>query len=501
MERSKKYFIMSSFLYFHYLSHILDKAKSEIYITDWWFSPEIFLRRPNTCDQWRLHDILVEKAQAGVQVYIHIFGGLGADQLNLGCYGLRDRYNNINNIQFMIHGAGIEDKFMWSHHEKLVVVDQVVAFVGGIDLCAGRFDDESYHLFDEETRILKDRRRKGKGRLLKRHSTASAAMTGESQGDNFEMWHKEKGYMWPGKDYLNSFKTEFQNPHDFMTDSLERKYDNRLPWQDIHSVVYGRAAFDVARHFIQRWNFTKKQSRSETAEKKKPYDEYESLKFILPIPESIFTQRMSELDNSWYCPPPECDRPYANNEPYVGTVQALRSLGEWSGGIAQTENSIYDQYIRLIQTSKRFVYIENQFFVTSSNHGGQKGEQRIKNAIGHALAQRIAIAHSKKEEFKVYVVIPLMPEGPGNPLKMNDPNEMLSHKVIMWSQYTSIARDDELTKTTFKFESTSIFTKLKEMNPEINPDDYFHFGALRKWALKTPGKPVTEVIYSAFIYL
>lgn len=31
--------------------------------------------------------------------------------------------------------------FLWAHHEKLVVVDQSIAFVGGIDLCYGRWDD------------------------------------------------------------------------------------------------------------------------------------------------------------------------------------------------------------------------------------------------------------------------------------------------------------------------------------------------------------------------
>jgi len=32
--------------------------------------------------------------------------------------------------------------FLWSHHEKLVIIDQKVAFVGGIDLCFGRWDDD-----------------------------------------------------------------------------------------------------------------------------------------------------------------------------------------------------------------------------------------------------------------------------------------------------------------------------------------------------------------------
>jgi hypothetical protein len=30
-----------------------------------------------------------------------------------------------------------------------------------------------------------------------------------------------------------------------------------MPWHDIGGVVYGKAARDVARHFIGRWNMTK----------------------------------------------------------------------------------------------------------------------------------------------------------------------------------------------------------------------------------------------------
>lgn len=37
-----------------------------------------------------------------------------------------------------IPGKGI---LMWAHHEKLVAIDQQIAFVGGIDLCYGRWDD------------------------------------------------------------------------------------------------------------------------------------------------------------------------------------------------------------------------------------------------------------------------------------------------------------------------------------------------------------------------
>lgn len=42
----------------------------------------------------------------------------------------------------------IGETLLWAHHEKIVIIDQVVAFVGGIDLCYGRWDDQQHKLTD-----------------------------------------------------------------------------------------------------------------------------------------------------------------------------------------------------------------------------------------------------------------------------------------------------------------------------------------------------------------
>lgn len=34
-----------------------------------------------------------------------------------------------------------EQPCMWAHHEKIVIVDQNIAYAGGIDLSYGRWDD------------------------------------------------------------------------------------------------------------------------------------------------------------------------------------------------------------------------------------------------------------------------------------------------------------------------------------------------------------------------
>ena len=48
----------------------------------------------------------------------------------------------------MRHPAYLLIPFLWSHHEKMVVIDQKTAFMGGLDICYGRMDD-SRHLLND----------------------------------------------------------------------------------------------------------------------------------------------------------------------------------------------------------------------------------------------------------------------------------------------------------------------------------------------------------------
>ena len=41
-----------------------------------------------------------------------------------------------------------DDVEFWSHHEKVVVVDNHYACIGGLDLCFGRWDTHSHPLAD-----------------------------------------------------------------------------------------------------------------------------------------------------------------------------------------------------------------------------------------------------------------------------------------------------------------------------------------------------------------
>jgi hypothetical protein len=53
--------------------------------------------------------------------------------------------------QVLRHPHGGTAPHPWSHHEKLVIVDQHVAFVGGLDLAFGRYDDTRHEV---RTRLM-----------------------------------------------------------------------------------------------------------------------------------------------------------------------------------------------------------------------------------------------------------------------------------------------------------------------------------------------------------
>lgn len=52
-------------------------------------------------------------------------------------------------VQFILDPTKLIDSVsLWTHHEKLVIIDQTLAFVSGIDLCYGRWDNQKHRLMD-----------------------------------------------------------------------------------------------------------------------------------------------------------------------------------------------------------------------------------------------------------------------------------------------------------------------------------------------------------------
>uniref|UniRef100_A0A8B9ZPL0 phospholipase D n=1 Tax=Anas zonorhyncha TaxID=75864 RepID=A0A8B9ZPL0_9AVES len=319
--------------YFEDVANAMEAAKEEIFITDWWLSPEIFMKRPVVeGNHWRLDCILKRKAQQGVKIFVMLYKEV---ELALGInseYSKRTLMHLHPNIKVMRHPDHVSSSvYLWAHHEKLVIVDQSVAFVGGIDLAYGRWDDDEHRLTDVGTCPIHP--------IGACRGSDSPAPPGLSLHSCFPFWH--------GKDYCNFvFKDWVQLDKPF-ADFIDRYTTPRMPWHDISSVVHGKAARDVARHFIQRWNFTKIM---------KP--KYRSLSYPFLLPKT--QQTANELK-------------YQVPEAFHATVQFC------------------------------LLFLQNQFFISCAD------DKVVWNKVGDAIAQRILKAHRENKRFRVYVVIPLLP--------------------------------------------------------------------------------------------
>uniref|UniRef100_A0A8C0RTM4 Phospholipase n=2 Tax=Canis lupus TaxID=9612 RepID=A0A8C0RTM4_CANLF len=497
--------------YFEDVANAMEEAEEEIFITDWWLSPEIFLKRPVVeGNRWRLDCILKRKAQQGVRIFVMLYKEV---ELALGInseYSKRTLMRLHPNIKVMRHPDHVSSSvYLWAHHEKIVVIDQSVAFVGGIDLAYGRWDDNEHRLTDvgsvkrvtggpsslgsftaETTESMEslslknekessknvptsksvddmDSKLKGIGksrkfskfslyRQLHRHhlhnvdsisSIGSASNTSSLRSLQTGMGelHGETRF-WHGKDYCNFvFKDWVQLDKPF-ADFIDRYSTPRMPWHDIASAVHGKAARDVARHFIQRWNFTKIMK-----------SKYRSLSYPFLLPKSQTTAH--ELK-------------YQVPGSVHANVQLLRSAADWSAGIKYHEESIHTAYINVIENSKHYIYIENQFFISCAD------DKVVFNKIGDAIAQRILKAHREGQRYRVYVVIPLLPGFEGD-ISTGGGNAL---QAIMHFNYRTMCRGEN-----------SILGQLKAKlgNQWIN---YISFCGLRTHA-ELEGNLVTELIY------
>eukprot|EP01127_Copromyxa_protea_P015670 TRINITY_DN454_c0_g1_i1.p1 TRINITY_DN454_c0_g1~~TRINITY_DN454_c0_g1_i1.p1 ORF type:complete len:1217 (+),score=237.62 TRINITY_DN454_c0_g1_i1:47-3697(+) len=545
--------------YYPVLADSLVQAQEEILIADWWLTPEIYLKRNPIQDEWRLDNILLSKAKQGVQIKILVYCEMPAT-VELASERVKDYFSGLHkNFQvmrmpFRFAGANINKDYMiYSHHQKFVVIDRQLAFVGGIDLCVGRYNSHGSPLTDPDSTTF------------------------------------------VGKDYYNpriSPPSNFEKPFE---DQFDRAKHPRMPWQDVQICVDGEAAKDVALNFIQRWNVN--QIRRQTFDgymvpefrtSDKPLnwqgdfvvyvDEAVNVKaadwnglsdpyvivtckqngkivperrgyektvvhkatlqpkwfssFVFPnliaqgpmtitldvydsdfntvgalsrlvglldkvkstttnkvvddflgrveftvdsrlfhgkdqpvrFQENLKTEDLKKTTKGQLCfgvgfahmrVPRKIVVP--NTVPNI-EVQVLRSIAHWSSGAAGYECSLYSEYLRLIQEAKHYIYIESQFFI-SSTATSENSSSPVTNEIGMYLIERITKAINENEKFRVIVVIPLHPEG--NCL------DSTTQAVLYWQQRTLTGNGDK-----------SFFGILRQRHPNVDLNQYVCFYSL-----------------------
>ncbi|KAL9008246.1 MAG: hypothetical protein Q9173_006614 [Seirophora scorigena] len=420
--------------YFYAVSVALEKAKETIYIEDWWLSPELFLRRPPFYNQeWRLDQVLKRRAEAGVKIYIIVYKEVAAavscnsahtkHALHALCPEGSPGYGNITVLRHPDHNvfenAG-DMTFYWAHHEKFIVIDYEMAFIGGLDLCFGRWDNRQHPLADVHP----------------------AGVQNE---------------IFPGQDFNNNRIMDFKTVEDWKSNELSKADYGRMPWHDTAMCVIGDCVYDIAEHFVLRWNFVKrdKYKRSEKVDwltMTGREGENEDLVAVQrpkhPVGEYIH-HPLSPLEN----------RSWAQGQQGTVHAQVVRSSCDWSSGIL-TEHSIQNAYCEIIRNAVHFVYIENQFFITAT------GEEQspIHNTIGRAIVDACVKAGKEGRKFRVIILIPAVPGFAGD---LRD-DAAMGTRAIMDYQYKSIHRGPN-----------SIFEQIKSQG--VDPKQHIFIFNLRSY--------------------
>ena len=436
--------------YMSAVADAIESAKYEILITAWQMNPYIFMKRPETgvnSSKWRLGQMLLRKADEGVRVHILLYWETKI-AMDLGSNHTQTVLEQHDNIEVHRHpdwlnvAAYPKALMRWSHHEKMVIVDRKIAFVGGIDLCYGRWDTHSHELMDD-------------------YPTHPCAV--KEEGECVQGSQDTRYSRWIGKDYRNTFfnnesETNWEKPFDDY-EGFNRSHVPRMPWHDVACAFTGVAVSDAVEHFTQRYNALNPRFSFKKIFDFSWWKNWGFLHLLQPFEQG------------------KNDHILVDASAYDVSVQVLRSVDGWSAGQPH-EASIYNAYLHAIENAEHFIYIENQFFISSQDGFWRK----VQNKIQSALVDRIVRAHEAGDNFYVIIVLPLKPEFAGD--WDSDSASADALRAISYWNYATICNGED-----------SMLKRLEKRNvPKSEIQNYFSVFGLRTHGL-LKGNFVTEIIY------
>ncbi|PWZ55264.1 Phospholipase D beta 1 [Zea mays] len=421
------------------------QARRLIYITGWSVFHTIHLVRDGH-DDMALGDLLRRKSQEGVRVLLLVWDDPTSRRLlgikMEGYMGTRDeetrRFFKHSSVQILLCPRSAGKRHSWvkqqetgtifTHHQKTVILDadagnhrrKIVAFVGGLDLCGGRYDTPKHTLF----------------RTL-------------------QTFHKE----------------DYYNPNFAVEDAR----GPREPWHDLHSKIDGPAAYDVLKNFEERWLKASKRSAAKKLSKLSR-SHNDSLLWINKIPDII------AIDDEIYSnddDPERWDvqifRSIDSNsvKGFPKDPREATSKNLVCGKNVLIDMSVHTAYVNAIRGAQHFIYIENQYFLGSSfnwdSHRDVVSKIQISevqyiaganNLIPIEIALKIANKIYSNERFSAYIVVPMWPEG--------NPTGTPTQRILYWQ------------KMTMQMMYEIIYKALKEVGLDgtYEPQDYLNFFCL-----------------------
>lgn len=452
----------TAFLHMH---RAMRKAKHFIWIADWQMSYDVeLLRASDPSRPNRLHRVIEEIIMAK-PVHVKILLYCSVSQYKPGTFDkqAKEKIEALNKpgylgtvaVLLQLPTSDQKDSWDYSHHQKFVVIDGQIGFLGGIDLANGRWETPNFDVVvDPEKFVINEMYNPGA--------------------------KKARGLTSREKKLIEDF--DFAPP--WWEYLLDEGCQPRMPWQDVHIKIEGPSVIDIHRNFARRWNQTMAYSHGSKDK-------------------TIINKRWLEKIGAWNS---LCDN--QRSKPGSAIIQIVRSVSRrhlreeglrpddielygdlrerelWKKALPQWkdlhQDNILNAMLNCIRSADNYVYIESQFFISGFGKYGKHDSKKIgnedngiQNKIANALSQRICENIKAGTLFHVYLVIPAHPEG--------DP----SSGIVWQQQWQALAA--------IKHGSTSIIntiksTLLKAGRAEDEWNQYFtilnmrNFGATVQYA-------------------
>ncbi|RAL44934.1 hypothetical protein DM860_003693 [Cuscuta australis] len=433
------------------ICHAIMEAKHLVYIVGWSVYHRVKLVREPTRTlpspgEMCLGDLLKYKSQEGVRVILLIWDDKTSnDDFLLKTEGVMQTHDE-KTRKFFKHSSvhcvlcprSPSNKLsifkqkvvgnLFTHHQKCVLVDteapdycrKITAFIGGLDLCDGRYDTPEHRILTDLDTI---------------------------------------------------FENDIHNPT--FSDSMSGP---RQPWHDLHCKIEGPAAYDVLTNFEQRYR--KSARRMYLNMKKIRHRSADALLNVRLIP---YINLPSAGPDGQHCV-----HVTSEDDPDNWHVQVFRSIDSGSvkgfpkdvkeaeaqnlvcGKALRIDRSIHIAYVNAIRFAQRFVYIENQYFIGSSYNWSSHRYAGANNLVPMEIALNIASKIAAYEDFAVYIVIPMWPEGITTSSAVQE--------ILFWQHQTMSMMYKIVARA---LESAGL--------SERHPQDYLNFYCLGKREPAAPG--------------
>ncbi|MBX5241696.1 phospholipase D-like domain-containing protein [Rhizobium sp. NLR22b] len=142
----KAAFLINGNKYFAEVSRALRQARRNVWIIGWDFHPNIRLE-PEKSDETLadlLHALAAENPELEIRILIWALGPIYSDK----SIDLLRKKNFPKNARIDLR-FDLQDALRGCHHQKLVCIDDAVAFIGGIDMTSRRWDTRRHHAKDK----------------------------------------------------------------------------------------------------------------------------------------------------------------------------------------------------------------------------------------------------------------------------------------------------------------------------------------------------------------